>query len=225
MSGVLGFDLLLPEASAQAGRVDTLAWALFGLNALMVVTLFGLVIGFAIRYRRGSPADRAGRVAERSVEITWTLALLAVFVGVFLWSARLYIEEEASPELPNLLEIRVLGKQWMWKFEHPGGQREINELHLPMGQPVKLVMGTQDVIHSFYVPAFRVKQDVVPGRLLALSFTPSRVGRYRLFCAEYCGLDHARMGGAVVVVTPEDYEAWLAGFGTNRPDPEQEVSP
>lgn len=215
----------LPEATAQAGRVDALAFGLFWLNALMVVTLFGLVVGFAIYYRRGAQVDRTGKVAERTVEIAWTLALLGVFLGIFFWAARLYIEEEASPALPGLLEIRGVGKQWMWKFQHPGGQREINELHLPLGQPVKLVLATQDVIHSFYVPAFRIKQDVVPGRWLALSFTPGRVGRYRLFCAEYCGLDHARMTGEVVVLEPADYRAWLEASGDTGAMVEREVRP
>lgn len=199
----------LPQATEVAGQVDALAFSLMALNVLLVAVLFGLIASFAYRYRRGSSADRSGKVSERKLETGWTLGLLALFLAIFVWSARLYIAEESSPER-SVLNIHGLGKQWMWKFEHPGGQREINQLHLPLGVPVKLLLVTQDVIHSFYVPAFRLKQDVVPGRVLAVSFTPSRPGHYRLFCAEYCGLDHARMMGEVVVLEQEDYLAWLS---------------
>lgn len=199
----------LPQATEVAGQVDALAFSLMALNVLLVAVLFGLIASLAYRYRRGSSADRSGKVSERKLETGWTLGLLALFLAIFVWSARLYIAEESSPER-SVLNIHGLGKQWMWKFEHPGGQREINQLHLPLGVPVKLLLVTQDVIHSFYVPAFRLKQDVVPGRVLAVSFTPSRPGHYRLFCAEYCGLDHARMMGEVVVLEQEDYLAWLS---------------
>ncbi|CAL1239407.1 cytochrome c oxidase subunit II [Candidatus Methylocalor cossyra] len=203
---------LLPQASTLAERVDGLFLFLVGLDALMVVVLFGLIIGFAAYYRRGARRERTSHLPQTTLEITWSTALLLVFLGIFAWSARLYVEELSPPK--DALEIQGIGKQWMWKFEHRGGQREINELHLPLGVPVKLILASQDVIHSFFVPAFRVKQDVVPGRLQATWFVPSRLGRYHLFCAEYCGLDHSRMGGQVVVMEPRDYEAWLAGFGS-----------
>lgn len=203
---------LLPRASRLAEQVDMLFLTLTGVELLMVLVLFGLIVGFAVRYRRGARANPARPVPERRLELAWTLALLAVFLGVFAWSGRIYVEEESSPA-GSALEIQGRGKQWMWKFTHPNGRREINELHLPLGSPVRVVLASRDVIHSFYVPAFRIKQDVVPGRFQAISFTPSRMGRYRLFCAEYCGLDHSRMAGDVVVMAAADYQAWLAGTG------------
>jgi cytochrome c oxidase subunit 2 len=128
---------------------------------------------------------------------------------MFLWGAALYVTNSTPP--PGALEIYVVGKQWMWKIQHPEGQREINELHLPIGQPVKLIMASQDVIHSFYVPAFRVKQDVIPGRFSTMWFQPTRTGTYHLFCAEYCGNQHSGMVGRVVVMEPADYQTWLSG--------------
>jgi cytochrome c oxidase subunit 2 len=202
---------LLPRASTLAEKVDTLFLTLLGLDLFMVVALFGLIIGFAVYYRRGASRNRVSRLPQTRTEITWSVALLLIFLGIFAWSAKVYVEESSPPK--NALEIHGIGKQWMWKFEHPGGQREINELHLPLGVPVKVVLATQDVIHSFFVPAFRMKQDVVPGRLRVAWFTPSRVGRYHLFCAEYCGLDHSRMRGQVVVMEQADYEAWLGRGG------------
>jgi cytochrome c oxidase subunit 2 len=202
---------LLPRASTLAEKVDSLFLTLLGLDLFMVVALFGLIIGFAAYYRHGARRNRVSRLPQTRTEIAWSTALLLVFLGIFAWSAKLYVEESSPPK--NALEIHGIGKQWMWKFEHRGGQREINELHVPLGVPVKVVLATQDVIHSFFVPAFRMKQDVVPGRLRVAWFTPSRVGRYHLFCAEYCGLDHSRMRGQVVVMERADYEAWLARGG------------
>lgn len=202
---------LLPRASTLAERVDTLFLTLLGVDLVMVLVLFGLIIGFAAHYRRGARRDRVSNVPETRTEIAWSAALLLVFLGIFAWSARLYVEESSPPK--HALEIHGLGQQWMWKFEHRGGPREINELHVPAGVPVKVVLATEDVIHSFFVPAFRVKEDVVPGRLRVAWFTPSRVGRYHLFCAEYCGLDHSRMRGQVVVMERADYEAWLERGG------------
>jgi cytochrome c oxidase subunit 2 len=202
---------LLPRASTLAEKVDTLFLTLLGVDLAMVLVLFGLIVGFATYYRRGAARNRVSHVPQTRVEIAWSLGLLLIFVSIFAWSARIYVEESSPPE--NALEIHGIGRQWMWKFEHRGGQREINELHVPLGVPVKVILGTQDVIHSFFVPAFRMKQDVVPGRLRVAWFTPSRVGRYHLFCAEYCGLDHSRMRGQVVVMEPADYEAWLAKGG------------
>jgi cytochrome c oxidase subunit 2 len=200
---------LLPQASVLATRVDALFFTLLTVDIVMVLVLFGLIIGFAVHYRRGAQVNRAGRPPQTKIEIAWSLGLLAVFLGIFAWSARLYVEMESPPK--NALEIHGIGKQWMWKFEHPNGRREIDALHVPLGEPVKVTLATQDVIHSFFVPAFRVKQDAVPGRLQTVWFTPSRIGRYHLFCAEYCGLDHSRMRGEVVVMERADYEAWLAG--------------
>lgn len=202
---------LLPEASTLAERVDALFFTLVGVDVFMVLVLSGLIIGFAVYYRRSARVNRTTNVPETKTEIVWSLGLLAVFLAIFVWAAHLYVEEASPPN--NALEIHAIGKQWMWKFQHRNGRREINELHVPLGVPVKVVLATQDVIHSFFVPAFRVKQDLVPGRYRTVWFTPSRIGRYHLFCAEYCGLDHSRMRGQVIVMEPAEYEIWLAGGG------------
>ncbi len=209
---------LLPQASTLAERVDALFFTLVGVDVVMVLVLSGLIVGFAVHYRRGARVNRTTDAPETKTEIVWSLGLLAVFLAIFVWAAHLYVEEASPPN--NALEIHAIGKQWMWKFQHQNGRREINELHVPLGVPVKVVLATQDVIHSFFVPAFRVKQDLVPGRFRTVWFTPSRIGRYHLFCAEYCGLDHSRMRGRVIVMEPAEYEAWLADVSA-EPSPAQ----
>ncbi|MDX1654696.1 MAG: cytochrome c oxidase subunit II [Candidatus Competibacteraceae bacterium] len=204
------FDLYLPQASANAPQVDTLFWALTAMSFLMVFTLGFLVFLFCVRFRFGVEIRRrphAPRSKGRIAEFSWTIIPVLIFLGLFVWAGQLYLEQEYPPD--NALNIHVVAKQWMWKFQHPDGQREVDELHLPRGRPVRLVMTSQDVIHSFYVPSFRLKQDVVPGRYTSLWFVPTRTGRYRLFCAEFCGTSHSQMGGAVVVMEPEDYQSWL----------------
>lgn len=201
---------LFPEqASVLAGRVDLLFFVLVAISLTMALLLTVLVLSFAIRYRRGARVDRALRRTGSGVEYFWMGGLLVVFSGLFVWAARLYVEEMHPPA--TALEILGLGKQWMWEFQHPTGQKEINELHVPLGTPVKLTLATADVIHSFYVPAFRIKQDVVPGRYNVTWFDATRLGRFHLFCAEYCGLNHARMGGWVTVMEPAQYQGWLSG--------------
>jgi cytochrome c oxidase subunit 2 len=143
--------------------------------------------------------------------VSWTTASLLIFVGLAVWGANLYVHLYNPP--PNALQIFIVGKQWMWKAQHPGGQREIDELHVPVGQDVRLVMASQDVIHSFFVPALRIKQDVVPGRYETMWFRPDKVGRYHLFCSEYCGTDHAHMGGWIYVMNPRDFADWLQAQG------------
>ncbi|HET6545689.1 MAG TPA: cytochrome c oxidase subunit II [Rhodanobacteraceae bacterium] len=205
-----GFHLTLPRASSLAGSVDTLFYALVALCAVVVIGVWVAMIWFAVKYRHGSSANRSGRLKHGpGVEWLWTLIPLALFMIVFAWSIQLFAELETPPA--DALTIDVVAKQWMWKVEHAGGQREIDELHVPLGKPVRLLMTSQDVIHSFYVPAFRVKQDVLPGRYTELWFTAIEQGSFPLFCAEYCGTDHARMGGKVVVMAPADYARWLAG--------------
>lgn len=196
------------QASALAGRVDLLFLVLFGISLFMVLFLTALVVSFAVKYRRGARADRIPHGKVKGLEYLWLGGLLFLFLGLFAWAAWLYVIETAPPA-PGL-EIQAIGKQWMWEFQHPTGQREINELHVPLGSAVKVILATQDVIHSFYVPAFRIKQDAVPGRYTVTWFTPTKIGRFHLFCAEYCGLDHARMGGWVVVMEAAQYERWLS---------------
>lgn len=199
---------LLPQASSIAGRVDLLFDVMLALSTLVVVGVVTAITWFCIKFRCGSKADRSNR-HKRSlgVELTWLLIPLLLFIGMFAWGARLWVDLRTPPA--DATPVYVVAKQWMWKVEHPGGQREINTLHVPLGRPIRLVMTSQDVIHSFYVPAFRVKQDVLPGRYTQLWFSADRLGSWHLFCAEYCGTDHSKMGGSVVVMKPADYARWL----------------
>jgi len=134
---------------------------------------------------------------------------MVIAMFIFVWGAKVYFEVLRPPE--TALEFYVVGKQWMWKVQHPTGQREINEMHVPRGVSVKLTMTSEDVIHSFFVPAFRVKRDVLPGRFVAAWFNATKVGEYHLFCSQYCGTAHSQMTGKIIVMEPADYSAWLAG--------------
>jgi cytochrome c oxidase subunit 2 len=153
--------------------------------------------------------DRTLSHGTTPIELAWTLVPFALFLGMFVWSLFLFVRINTPPS--NAQTIYVVAKQWMWKVQHAGGQREINALHVPLGQPVRLTMTSQDVIHDFYVPAFRVKQDILPGRYTQLWFTATQLGTFPLECAEYCGLDHSKMGGLVTVMRPADYARWLQG--------------
>lgn len=141
------------------------------------------------------------------VELIWTIIPLLLALGLFGWGAVVYFHIQVPPS--DALEINVVGKQWMWKIQHQEGVREINALHIPVGRPIKLTLAPEDVIHSFFIPAFRIKQDVVPGRFTTEWFQPTTVGRYHLFCAEYCGANHSRMTGIVFVMEPQAYQSWL----------------
>lgn len=204
------FPLFPPAASQVAQQTDYLFWSLTALSTVMLLGIM-LTIGFFIlKYRRGRSADRRpARLPELKIEIAWMVLPAILMMGFFAWGAERYFVVERVP--PNAMEIDVVGKQWMWKIQHPGGQREINELHVPAGRVVKLMMASQDVIHSFFLPAFRIKQDVVPGRYTTEWLQASKPGRYRLFCSEYCGTDHSRMTGWVTVMAPAEFEKWLVG--------------
>lgn len=209
------FPLIPEQASAGAGNIDLLFFALVGLTLFFVVGIFTLLVVFAVRYRRENVVDRIIRRKDYiKLELTWIIIPTLLSIGIFVWSAWLYFESKTPPA--DAMEIYVTGKQWMWKIQHPQGNQEINELHVPLGQPVKLIMTSQDVIHSFFIPAFRIKQDVLPGRYTTEWFTATKVGEYRLFCAEYCGTSHSGMIGKVVVMDPQDYERWLATNGTTE---------
>jgi cytochrome c oxidase subunit II len=163
-----------------------------------------------LRYRRKSPHDQAQQIEGNiPLEIVWTLIPLGLVTIVFMWGTSLFIRNSRPPAASA--EIFVVGKQWMWKIQHPEGQREINELHVPVGRPIKLTMTSEDVIHSFYIPAFRTKQDVVPGRYSTIWFIPTKPGKYHLFCAEYCGTKHSGMIGWVYAMEPDKYQEWLNG--------------
>ena len=205
-----------PEsASTTAGQVDALYIFLVLVSAIMTVLIFSTLIIFAVRFRkrRGQPAEQIE--GSTVLEITWSVIPFAVFLSFFVWGAVIFFQERTPPQ--DATEVYTVAKQWMWKFEHAGGQREINELHVPMGRDVKMIMTSQDVIHSFYVPAFRIKQDVLPGRYTTAWFHATKPGTYHLFCAEYCGTEHSGMIGWVVVMEPRDYQAWMTGGGGNQP--------
>jgi len=163
-----------------------------------------------IRYRRRSPDERPKPIEGNvPLEVLWTAVPTLIVALIFVWSSMLYFKNAEAPK--GSMEIFITGKQWMWKVEHPEGQREINEVHVPLGRPVKLTMTSEDVIHDFFVPAFRVKKDVLPGRYTSLWFTATKVGTYHLFCAQYCGAFHAGMMGSIIVQEQSEYERWLAG--------------
>jgi cytochrome c oxidase subunit 2 len=198
------------EASTFAGNVDALYLFLVAITAFFSLLIGALVVFFAIRYHRRSPDEVATDVHESSVlEVVWTIIPLAIALFVFFWGARVFFRITRPPA--DAVEVYVTAKQWMWKIEHADGHREMNELHVPVGQPIRLTMASEDVIHSFYVPAFRFKRDVVPGRFSTAWFEASRPGKYHLFCAEYCGTRHSNMIGWVYAMKPADYQAWLAG--------------
>lgn len=202
------FHLFPPQASAGASQVDWLYFALTAMMLFFCAVVFLPILYFSIRYRRGSKADRSHPSSGNNLlESGWTLFPLVVSLGFFTWGAIVYYQIERPPR--DGLQVQVVAKQWMWKLQHAEGKKEINELHVPLGRPVILTMTSQDVIHSFFVPAFRVKQDVVPGKYTTEWFRPTRPGEYHLFCAEYCGTDHSRMVGRVIVMQPADYERWL----------------
>jgi cytochrome c oxidase subunit II len=193
----------------MAGNVDALFIFLLMLCGFMCLAIFTLIVVFAIRYRR-----RAGQMAEQiegsnPLEFTWTFIPLGIFMVIFVWGAFIYFQERTPPQ--GSAEVYTVAKQWMWKFQHEEGQREINELHVPVGRDIRVIMTSQDVIHSFYVPAFRIKQDVLPGRYTVAWFRATKPGTYHLFCAEYCGTMHSGMIGDVVVMEPAQYQNWLGG--------------
>jgi cytochrome c oxidase subunit 2 len=203
-----GFSLWPEQASTQAGKVDFIFILLLVMSGVIILLVAGLLLGFSIRYRRGSKAPR-GKLPDfmsRDIEIGWTAGTLFLALFLFWWASTVELSAMQAPA--DALEIHVLAKQWIWKTRHPSGAREINELHVPIGEPVRLLMTSQDVIHSFFVPAFRIKQDVVPGRLTETWFQATRLGEYHLFCAEFCGTEHAVMGGRIVVMKPDDYASW-----------------
>jgi len=202
---------ILPSAeTAHAGSVDLLFAGLLATTLFVLLLLFFLLLRFAIHYRAGNTkADRDHRIKKSwRLETAWTTATLVAFLALFVWGARLYLDLSDVPQ--GAETVYVIGKQWMWHVQHPGGQREINELHVAADRTVRLMMSSQDVIHSFFVPAFRVKRDVLPGTSEEIWFKPRKPGVFHLFCAEYCGTDHSRMTGRIVVMQQPEFEQWLA---------------
>ncbi len=198
------------QASAQAAQVDAIYFFMVAVTAFFAVLIAGLVVTFAVKYRRRDD-DEIGVAIHGSLalELMWTFIPLGISMVMFAWGAKVFFDLYRPPA--GAMEIFVVGKQWMWKVQHADGTREINELHVPTGRPVKLIMGSEDVIHSYYIPAFRVKADVIPGRYNSLWFTAIKPGRYKLYCAEYCGTKHSGMIGWVTAMEPADFQAWLGG--------------
>jgi cytochrome c oxidase subunit 2 len=190
--------------------VDILFVGLLVSSLLVLLLLFVLMLRFAVHYRAGNAAaDRSGRIQKSwHWEVSWTVATLIAFLALFVWSAQLFLNLQDTPK--DAIPVYVVAKQWMWKVQHVGGQREINELHIPLGPAVRLIMSSQDVIHSFFIPAFRIKHDVVPGTVRSIWFRPRKAGVFHLFCAEFCGTDHSRMTGRVVVMEQAAFAQWLS---------------
>ena len=205
----LGFPLFPEQASTMASRVDAAFFVLIGVSVFFALLISAAIVLFAFRYRRRSELERPPEISgDLRLEILWIVVPLGFTLIMFVWGAILYYETYTPPK--NALEIHVVAKQWMWKVQHPAGRSEIDELHVPLGRPVKLLLTSQDVIHDFFVPAFRIKTDVLPGRYMTLWFEANKSGVYRLFCAEYCGTQHSGMLGRIVVIPPTDYQKWLS---------------
>lgn len=211
-----GFQLLPEQASTFAPGIDALYTFLLCMTAFFTILIFLAIVFLAYYYRRSAVRDRKQRPGAKLwiLEAVWIVIPLLLTMVIFVWGAVEFYRQRVMPE--NAIEITVVGKQWMWKLQHPQGRSEINELHVPTGQPIVLRMISEDVIHSFYMPAFRIKMDVLPNRYTPLWFEATRPGTYHLFCAEYCGTEHANMRGSVIVMPPAEYAEWLAG-GEEQP--------
>src|SRR5687768_3840871 len=204
------FPLFPDQASTVAPQVDALYFYLIAVRRFLSLLFAGAILYCAIKYRRRSESELPhGVLGSLKLEIAWSVVPLLISMTFFFWGASVFFAINRPPN--DAIDVSVVGKQWMWKFQHADGQREINELHVPLGRPVRLTMASEDVIHSFFVPAFRVKRDVLPGRISILWFEATKPGRYHLFCAEYCGTKHSGMTGWLEVMEPTEFQAWLAG--------------
>ena len=209
------FPVAPEQASEQAANVDNLFNVITALTIFFTVVVLAFVVFFSVKYRVGSRANRDRPQHENlKIEIAWSLPPLLLGIAIFAWGAQGFVEFRKPPD--NAMEIYVVGKQWMWHVQHPSGIRENNELHVPVGVPVKLTMISQDVLHAFYIPAFRAQYHVVPGRYTDMWFTPSKPGRYYLFCNMHCGTGHSEMGGYVYVMSQADYAKWASQDGETK---------
>jgi cytochrome c oxidase subunit 2 len=209
----LGFPLFPEQASTMAPRVDQLYFFLLGVSVFFATLILILIVAFAVKYRRRSDNEQPQPISGNlALEILWTVVPLSLTLVMFVWGARLFFITFYPPS--DALEINVVAKQWMWKVQHAEGRSEIDELHIPTGRPIKLIMTSQDVIHDFFVPAFRVKNDVLPGRYTTLWFEATKPGAYRLFCSQYCGTQHSGMIGHIIALEPAEFQAWLSGGAT-----------
>lgn len=211
------FPFIPESASTYSGDVDALYFYISGVTVFFTLLISFIIIFFVIKYRRRNPFEIPRPIeGSMKLETLWSVIPLLIAMSIFFWGAKVYFNQYRPPK--NAIEVYVVGKQWMWKFQHATGQREINELHIPVGRKIKLIMATEDVIHDVFVPAFRIKADVVPGRYTTEWFEATKPGRYHFFCAEYCGMNHSGMGGYVVVMEPTEFENWLSG-NTNQMSP------
>jgi cytochrome c oxidase subunit II len=209
------FPFFPQQASAQAGQVDGIYFFMVAVTAFFSILIAALIVAFAIKYRRRHREEIGHAIhGSLALELLWTVIPFFIVMVMFGWGAKVFFDMYRPPT--GAMEIYVVGKQWMWKVQHMDGQREINELHVPVGRPVKLIMGSEDVLHSYYIPDFRVKADVIPGRYNVLWFTATKPGKYHLFCAEYCGTKHSGMVGSIIAMDPEDFQAWLSGGGASE---------
>lgn len=199
-----------PSASTISGKVDALYFYLSGVTIFFTLLISGVLIFFVIKYRRRNPFEIPRPIAgSHKLETLWSVIPFIIAMSMFAWGAQVYFQMYRPPN--NAVEIYVVGKQWMWKIQHSTGQREINQLHVPAGRKIKLIMTSEDVIHDFFVPAFRVKADVLPGRYTTQWFEATKPGTYHLFCAEFCGMNHSGMIGSVIVMQPTQFDEWLSG--------------
>jgi len=212
------FPLLPDSASTMAPQVDMVWWFLVALSVVMTVLIFATVIAFVAYFRKKNDGRVATQIeGSTQLEVLWSALPFVILMGLFFWGTAVYVQTQRPPE--NVMDMYVVGKQWMWKIQHPTGQREINEMHIPVGQAIRLTMTSEDVIHSYYIPAFRTKKDAVPGRYTMQWFEATKVGDYHLFCAEYCGTKHSQMIGTVHVMEKDAYQRWLSGVvATDTPE-------
>jgi len=207
-----GFSLFPAQASTLAPEIDNLYLGIIAITAFFAVVVVIFVVYFAIKYRDDT-GEKVGAPITGSVplELGWSLIPFFIAIGIFVWASIVFFHIVRAPD--QTLEVYSTGKRWMWRFQHIDGQREINELHVPVGRPIRVVFTSEDVLHDLFIPAFRVKADAVPGRYSAIWFEPTQVGQYHIFCAEYCGTRHSGMIGTVYVMEQADYQAWLSGGG------------
>lgn len=208
-------QLFPPEASAMAGEIDEIFAVWCGVLFLLVAPVFVFMSYCAYKYRAGRDVDRSHREARNlTIEMSWMIIPFLISMVFFFWAGDIYLQEQYPP--PNAMVITAIGRQWMWKFQHPGGQWEINDLHVPVGQPIRINLESQDVVHSLYIPALREQEEVIPGRTTHMWFKADKTGAYRLFCSELCGADHALMAGTLYVMSPGRYASWLQEASNSR---------
>lgn len=205
-----GIPFFPEQASTLAADVDALYLFIVAVTAFFGILVTVVVIWFAAKYRTDDPMKIGARIhGSIPLELAWSIIPFLISIVIFVWAAQVYFDLYRPPD--QTLEIYATGKRWMWKFQHLDGQNEINELHVPLGRPVKVTFTSEDVLHSLFFPAFRTKADAIPGRYSSVWFTPTVAGEHHLFCAEYCGTNHSGMIGKVIVMDPTAYEAWLSG--------------